>query len=67
MLSMNLALFNILPIPALDGAKTVFVLIEMIFRKPVNRKVEGYIHMVGLLVLFALVIFLDLNHLFFKI
>lgn len=67
MLSMNLALFNILPIPALDGAKTVFVLIELIFRKPVNRKVEGYIHMVGLIVLLALVIFLDLNHLIFKL
>lgn len=66
LLSMNLALFNILPIPALDGARIVFVLIEWIFRKPVNRKVEGYIHLVGLIVLFALVIFLDLNHFFFN-
>lgn len=66
LLSMNLALFNILPIPALDGARVVFVFIEWIFKKPVNRKVEGYIHLIGLIVLFALVIFLDLNHFFFN-
>ncbi len=62
LLAMNLAVFNILPIPALDGARAVFVLIEMIFRKPVNRKVEGWIHTIGLFVLLALVIFLDINH-----
>lgn len=62
LLAMNLAVFNILPIPALDGARAVFVLIEMIFRKPVNRKVEGWIHTVGLIVLLGLVIFLDINH-----
>ncbi len=65
MLSMNLALFNILPIPALDGARAVFVLIEMIFRKPVPRKIEAIIHTVGLFALLALVIFLDINHFFF--
>lgn len=62
LLAMNLAVFNILPIPALDGARVVFVLIEMIFRKPVNRKVEGWIHTIGLFVLLALVVFLDINH-----
>ena len=65
LLSLNLALFNILPIPALDGARAVFILIEMIFRKPVPRKIEGYIHMIGLILLFALVIFLDVYHFFF--
>lgn len=65
LLSLNLAFFNILPIPALDGARAVFILIEMIFRKPVPRKIEGYIHMVGLILLFALVIFLDVYHFFF--
>lgn len=62
LLAMNLALFNILPIPALDGAKCVFVIIEMIFRKPVNRKVEGWIHTIGLILLLGLVIFLDIYH-----
>lgn len=62
LLAMNLAVFNILPIPALDGARAVFVLIEMIFRKPVNRKVEGWIHTIGLFILLGLVVFLDINH-----
>jgi len=61
-LSFNLAIFNALPIPALDGAKMVFVSIEGIFRKPINRTVEAYIHMIGLFVLLALVIFLDIYH-----
>lgn len=62
LLAMNLAVFNILPIPSLDGARAVFVLIEMIFRKPVPRKIEGWIHTVGLFLLLGLVIFLDINH-----
>lgn len=64
LLSMNLALFNILPIPALDGARMVFIGIEWIFKKPVNRKVEAYIHGIGLMILFGLVIFLDIYHFF---
>ncbi|MBQ7452938.1 MAG: site-2 protease family protein [Clostridia bacterium] len=65
LLSLNLAIFNVLPIPALDGARAVFILIEMIFRKPVPRKIEGYIHTVGLILLLALVLFLDIYHIFF--
>ena len=64
MLSMNLALFNVLTVPSLDGARVVFVLIEIIFRKPVPRKIEGWIHTIGLFVLLALVVFLDINHFF---
>ena len=64
LLSMNLAVFNILPFPSLDGARTIFVGIEWIFRKPINRKIEGIIHMVGLILLFALVIFFDIYHFF---
>ncbi|MBO5345195.1 MAG: site-2 protease family protein, partial [Clostridia bacterium] len=62
LLAMNLALFNVLPIPSLDGARAVFVLIEMIFRKPVNRKVEAWIHTIGLFLLLGLVIFFDVYH-----
>ena len=65
MLAMNLALFNILPIPALDGAKCVFVIIEWICGKPVPRKIENIIHTVGLFVLLGLVLFLDVYHFFF--
>lgn len=64
MLSMNLALFNILPIPALDGARCVFVALEGIFRKPISRKVENVIHTVGLFLLLGLVVFLDVYHFF---
>lgn len=62
LLGMNLALFNVLPIPSLDGARAVFVVIEMIFKKPVPRKIEGWIHTVGLFLLFGLVIFFDIYH-----
>ena len=62
LLAMNLALFNILPIPSLDGARALFVVIEMIFKKPVPRKIEGWIHTVGLFLLLGLVIFFDIYH-----
>ena len=64
MLSFNLAIFNILPIPSLDGARALFVIWEGITHKPVNRKVEGWIHMIGLFILLGLVLFLDVYHLF---
>lgn len=59
LIGVNLAVFNLLPIPALDGSKVVFTLIEWIFRKPVPRKVEAIIHLVGILVLFAFAIMVD--------
>lgn len=62
LLGMNLALFNILPIPSLDGARALFVVIEMIFKKPVPRKIEGWIHTVGLFILLGLVVFFDIYH-----
>lgn len=64
LISINLAVFNLLPIPALDGARMVFTTIEWIRKKPINRKVEGYIHGVGLIVLFAFVIFVDILNIF---
>ena len=65
LLAVNLAVFNWLPIPALDGSKMVFTVIEMIRKKPINQKVENTIHTVGLILLFALVIIADLYHLIF--
>ncbi|MBQ9196337.1 MAG: site-2 protease family protein [Clostridia bacterium] len=47
MISINLGLVNLLPIPGLDGCRILFVIYEMIFRKPVNRRTEAYIHLVG--------------------
>lgn len=63
LIAVNLAVFNWLPIPALDGARMVFVLIEWIFRKPVKREIEAKIHSIGLMILFGLVIIIDLLHL----
>lgn len=59
MLSVNLAVFNLLPIPALDGCRMIFVLIEWVRGKPINRKVEGYIHAAGLLLLVMFMILLE--------
>ena len=64
LIAVNLAVFNLLPIPALDGARMVFVLIEWIFRKPVPRNIEAKIHAIGLFALFGLVIIIDLLHIF---
>ena len=64
LIAVNLAVFNLLPIPALDGARCVFVIIEAIRRKPVNRDLEAKIHGIGLLVLFSFVIIVDLLQLF---
>lgn len=62
MISANLAVFNLLPFPALDGSHILFTSIEWIRRKPINRKVENMIHFVGLCVLFAFVIIVDILH-----
>lgn len=62
-MSASVGLMNALPFPALDGCRVVFVLIEMIFRKPVNRKVEAIIHTVGIVILFAFAILCDILNL----
>ena len=53
--NINLGVFNLLPIPALDGGRAIFILIEMIFGKKISEEKEGYIHMVGLILLLALI------------
>lgn len=63
LISVNLGVFNLLPIPALDGAHIVFTTVEWIRRKPINRTVEAYIHFFGLIALLAFVIILDILHL----
>lgn len=62
LISANLAVFNLLPIPALDGSHVLFTLIEWIRGKPINRRVENIIHFVGLAILFGLVILIDILH-----
>lgn len=62
LIAANLAVFNLLPFPALDGAHIMFTTIEAIRGKPINRNVEAWIHFVGLIILLAFVIIVDLNH-----
>ena len=64
LIGVNLAVFNLLPIPALDGCKVIFCIIEWIRKKPVNRKVETMIHFVGIIFLFGFAILVDLLQLF---
>lgn len=65
LLSINLGIINILPIPALDGGRILFILIEKLKGSPVSRSIEGMIHQVGfvlLLLLMLLVTVRDFAH-----
>jgi regulator of sigma E protease len=53
MITINIGLFNLLPIPALDGGRLFFMFIELIFRKPIPAKYEGWVHAVGMVLLLA--------------
>lgn len=69
LLSISLAFFNILPIPALDGGRLIFIAIEAVTGRKVNQKVESIIHTIGmalLLSLMALITFKDIGKLFVK-
>ena len=53
LLSVNLGVMNLLPLPALDGGRILFTLVECVIRKPLNPKFEGIVHLVGMVVLLA--------------
>ncbi|MBQ5356579.1 MAG: site-2 protease family protein [Clostridia bacterium] len=55
-ISMNLGVMNLLPLPALDGGRLVFQFAELIRRKPVRAEIEGYVHFAGLVVLMILMV-----------
>ena len=59
-IAINLAVFNLLPIPALDGCQMVFVAIEWIRKKPINQKVVNWVNTIGLIALFGFVIIIDI-------
>ena len=58
-IGVNLAVFNLLPIPALDGSKVVFTAIEWVRGKPIRRKVEAIIHAVGFILLLGFAVLVD--------
>ncbi len=57
-ISMNLGIINLLPLPALDGGRLVFLIVEAIRRKPVPPEKEGMVHLAGMFVLLALMVVL---------
>lgn len=69
MLSANLGVMNLLPIPALDGGRLVFLLLEALRGKPVDKEKEGMVHMAGMALLMGFMVFVlfnDIAMLFFK-
>ncbi len=63
-LSINLAIFNLLPFPALDGGRIIFLLFELIIRRPVNQKVEAVIHNLGFILLLVLLLAVTIKDVF---
>jgi regulator of sigma E protease len=61
LITVNIGLLNMLPIPALDGSRIVFLLVGAIIRKPINRKTEAYIHAVGMALLLVFVLYISVN------
>ena len=61
LLSANLGVMNLIPFPALDGGRLVFLIVEAIRRKPVKRDVEGMIHFGGLILLMVLMVYVLVN------
>ena len=60
-ITVNIGIVNLLPLPALDGGRLFFILIEMIVRKPVPKKFEAVVHAVGLVLLLALMALISFN------
>ncbi len=61
LISINIGIFNLLPLPALDGGRLFFLLIEGIRRKPINPKYEGIVHTIGLGLLLLLMVVVTYN------
>ena len=60
-ITINLGVFNLLPIPALDGGRLLFLLIEAVRRKPLDPKYEGLVHGLGFVLLIGLMIIVTFN------
>ncbi|MCD8545963.1 site-2 protease family protein [Candidatus Woesebacteria bacterium] len=60
-ININIGFINILPIPAFDGGRLVFLLIEKIFKKKVSHEIEASIHAIGLILLMGLMILVTFN------
>ena len=63
-LSINVGVINLLPFPAFDGGRILFLFIEKIFKKPVSKKVENMIHTIGFMLIIGLLIYVTGNDIF---
>ena len=61
LLSVNIGIMNLLPLPALDGGRLIFMFVEVIRGKPVPPEKEGIVHFAGLVVLMILMVFVMYN------
>jgi len=69
LISINLGFMNLLPIPGLDGSRLIFHIVETVRRKPVNRNVEGFIHLIGVVALLGVMLlftYKDILRIFLK-
>ncbi len=64
LISVNVGVMNLLPIPALDGGRLVFLLFEAIFRRPVPQKFEGVVHFIGFALLMLLMVVIAFSDVF---
>lgn len=63
-LSINLGVVNLLPFPALDGGRFLFLGIEGVIKRPINRKVESFVNFIGIIILFGFMIFISFKDVF---
>ena len=61
LLTANLGVMNLLPLPALDGGRLVFLIIEAVRRKKINPEKEGMVHFVGIMILMGLMVLVMFN------
>lgn len=69
LLSANLGVMNLLPIPALDGGRLLFLFLEVVRGKPIAKEKEGMVHMIGIILLMLLMVFVffnDIRNIFFQ-
>jgi len=61
LITINVGIFNLLPVPGLDGGRLLFCFIELVRGKPIKPEHEGYVHLAGMLLLFGIMIFATYN------
>lgn len=59
LISINLAILNLLPLPALDGGRLLFLAVELVSRRPVPRRLEALVHAAGFVLFLGLILFVS--------